>query len=82
VQWPSPNADAPPFLPTLAQRQLDRASLADPTAESSTAAALQAVIPLRSSAAPFIRLNLPDPFEHREAIRLRTPPPEDPTPAN
>jgi hypothetical protein len=82
VQWPSPNSDELPSLPTLAQRQLDRASLADPTAESSTAAALDGSIPLRTSPAPFVRLNLPNPFEHRETVRLRTPPPEDTTPAN
>jgi hypothetical protein len=82
VYWPSSNSDEPPTLPTLAERQPDRAALGDPTAESSMAAALQAVIPLRTSLTPFVRLNLPDPFEHRAAARLRTPPPEDPTPAN
>jgi hypothetical protein len=82
VQWPSPNADELPSLPTLAQQQPDRASLADPTGEASTAVALEAAIPLRTSPAPFVRVNLPDPFEHRETVRLRTPPPEDPTPAN
>jgi hypothetical protein len=81
VACPSPNGDEPAALPTLAQRQPDRASLADPTAESSTAAALGAVIPLRTAPAEFRRLNLPEPFENRETVRLRTSPPEDATPA-
>jgi len=82
VQWPSPNGEELPSLPTLAQRQPDRASFADPTTEASMAAAFEGVMPLRTSPAPFVRVNLPDPFEHRETARLRTPPPEDATPVN
>jgi hypothetical protein len=81
LKWPSPNTDDVPALPTLAVQQPDRAPLSDPTGEASASAALQPVTAARTSAAPFVRLNLPDPFEHRDTVRLRTPPPEDPMPA-
>ena len=66
-----------PPLPILAKPVPDRASLADPTMEASTAAAVANAIPVRISPAPFVRLNLPDPFEHHHAVRVRTPPAED-----
>jgi hypothetical protein len=54
--------------------------LGDPTPEVSLAAVLAQPVPVRSAPAPFLRLNLPDPFEHAQAVRLRTLPAEDPTP--
>jgi hypothetical protein len=37
--------------------------------------------PPRTAPAPFQRVSLPDPFEHRQAVRLRKPPKEDEVPA-
>jgi len=52
----------------------------DPTVEASLAAALALSPPFRVTAIPFVRFVLPNPFEHRETIKLREPPPEDSTP--
>lgn len=76
VAWPSPDIYQPIPLPILARPVTDRASLDDPSGEASQAAALASMVPDRTTPAPFLRLTLPDPFEHRNAIRLRTPPPE------
>src|SRR4051812_13632319 len=67
-------------LPILARPLKDRASLTDPTLEASTAAALSKVTLSRAVPAPFQPINLPDPFEHSQAIRLRYPPGELPMP--
>ena len=68
----------PPDLPHLATRPVpDRAPLADPTVEFTAASVISAVLPLRVSPAPFLRINLPDPFEHAAAARPRTPVVED-----
>jgi hypothetical protein len=76
IRWPSPDINQPIPLPILARQVMDRSSLDDPSAEASQAAALAPKVPDRTTPAPFLRLNLPDPFEHRNVIRLRTPPPE------
>jgi hypothetical protein len=52
-------------LQPLAQPTPDRVSLDDVTGPASTAAALAAPLPPRSSLAPFQRLTVPDPFERR-----------------
>jgi hypothetical protein len=80
VRLPSPDATLPVPLPLLAQPQTDRASLDDPTVEASLLAALSEVPPLRVNPAPFQRLALPDPFEHRETVRLRVPLAEETSP--
>ena len=77
----SPDVNQPPPLPILAQQIPNRASLDDPTLDASLAAALALAPPMRVKPAPFMRLVLPDPFEHRETGRLRQPLPEDSTPA-
>jgi hypothetical protein len=68
----------PPALPLTPRPTADRASLDDPTAEFSAQQAVAAPPPGRTSPAPFVRINLPDPFEHASAVRLRTPPADDP----
>ncbi len=78
---PSADVNRPLPLPLLAQPVIDRASLEDTTGEASVAAALARIPPSRTTPAPFLRLTLPDPFEHRNTVRVRTPPPEDATPA-
>jgi len=45
--------------------------LTDPTAEVSLAAVVAQPVPVRTTRAPFVRFNLPDPFEHAQAVRLR-----------
>jgi hypothetical protein len=79
--WPSPDFNQPIPLPTLARPVVDRASLDDPSGDVSQAEALASRVPDRTTPAPFLRLSLPDPFEHRNSVRLRTPPPEIALPA-
>jgi hypothetical protein len=63
-------------LPILAVPVSDRASLADPTTEASTAIAVSASMPQRTRPAPYVRMALPDPFENRKPLSLPTPPEE------
>ena len=80
LRLPSVNVEQPIPVPILAKPQRDRASLADPTLEVSVAAALTPLTPRRAGPVPFVPINLPDPFEHGHAIRLRNPPDEAPLP--
>ncbi len=73
VRWPSPDVNQPIPLPILAQPIPDRVPLDDPTVAVSHSAALAETFPGRTDSAPFLRLTLPDPFEHRNVIRLRKP---------
>jgi hypothetical protein len=77
---PGPDPLQPATLPLLAQPLADRASLDDPGAEFSAAAVQAATVPARSTPAPFVRQNLPDPFENRDTVRLRNTPDEHPDP--
>jgi hypothetical protein len=81
VRVSSADVNLPPPLPILASPGIDRAPLDDPTAEDSLKSALAAVPPIRSNPAPFQRLNLPDPFENAQTVRLRALPPEEQSPA-
>lgn len=72
VRLPSLDVNEPVALSRLATRPVDATPLDDPTAAASTAAALAAP-PRRTNPAPFLRLTLPDPFEHRAALRLPRP---------
>src|SRR5262245_51268840 len=72
VTSPSPDVNQPIPLPILARQVMDRASLEDPSGDASQTAALAAKVPDRTTPAPFLRLTIPDPFEHRNAVRLRT----------
>jgi hypothetical protein len=77
---PSGDVNQPIPLPVLAQPVTDRAPLGDATGEASTAAALFAPLPRRTTPAPFLRLTLPDPYEHRRPLEAE-PPTEPSTPA-
>ncbi|MBM4068713.1 MAG: hypothetical protein FJ271_07180 [Planctomycetes bacterium] len=68
-RWPSPDSGEPVPLPIMAQYVPDRASLVGPSGESSRDAALAGAMPARTAPLPFIRFNLPDPFENRMPIR-------------
>jgi hypothetical protein len=80
IRLPSPDVNAPVPLPILARPATDHAPLGDPTPDISLAAVLAQPVPVRMTPTPFVRLNLPDPFEHAQAVRLHNPPAEDPTP--
>ncbi|MBI1913645.1 MAG: hypothetical protein HYS12_02650 [Planctomycetes bacterium] len=73
LRVPSADGEKPVDLPPTAQPLPDRAPVADPTQSASREAVLSATMPARKSPAPFLRFLLPDPFEHRETVRLRTP---------
>ena len=75
----SRDVSKPAELPFLSQRPVaDRAPLTDPTIEFTAQSAISATLPLRTEPTGFIRINLPDPFEHAEAAKPRTPVVEDP----
>jgi hypothetical protein len=69
----SADVNEPAPLPVLAQPAADRASLEDPTAEASTAAALAAAMPRRLMPTPFLRLTVPEPYENRRPLTLALP---------
>jgi hypothetical protein len=65
VRVPSVDVNQPIPLPILARPVADRAPLDDPTTDASAEAALAAPIPSRTTKAPFLKLTLPDPYDHR-----------------
>lgn len=65
VRVPSIDVNEPIPVPILATPLSERASLDDPTSDASTSAAIAAPIPPRASKAPFLKLMLPDPYDHR-----------------
>jgi hypothetical protein len=75
VRTPARDVNLPVELPTQARYQADRAPLEDPTAELSVEKANGRALPVRSTPAPFVRVNLPEPFEHRAAVKATTPEP-------
>jgi hypothetical protein len=69
----------PADLPVLSPRPvIDRAPLTDPTIEFTAQSAISPTLPLRTQPTGFIRFNLPDPFEHADAAKPRTPIVENP----
>ncbi len=78
-EW-SPDLSQPLPLPVLGRKQLELAPVDDLTAEVSLAAALTTLALQRGKPAPFLRLTLPDPFEHRHAVGFRKELTEQPTP--
>jgi hypothetical protein len=72
---PSRDLNQPVDLPVLATYKLDRASLDDPTMEYSVQQAQGGDLRQREKKAPFVRVNLPDPFENRMEIRSTLPEP-------
>src|SRR5437763_15618166 len=73
LRVPSSDGEKPVDLPPTAQPLPDRAPVADPTLPSSREVVVSARMPDRKTPAPFLRFTLPDPFEHRDTVRLRTP---------
>jgi hypothetical protein len=69
----------PAELPVLSNRPVpDRAPLTDPTLEFTARSVISLSLPLRSVQVGFLRIALPDPFEHADAARPRTPVVENP----
>jgi hypothetical protein len=63
----------PPPLPILAQPTIDRVSFEDPTIPASTAAALAAPLPDRTSPAPYQKTTIPEPYENRRPLTISPP---------
>jgi hypothetical protein len=80
VRFPSVDVEQPIPLPILAQPQKDRASLADPTLDASIAATSKPVAIPRLSPKAHPPINLPDPFELSQQVRLSQTPDELPVP--
>ncbi|HZY88690.1 MAG TPA: hypothetical protein VFE78_27955 [Gemmataceae bacterium] len=74
VRVASPDANAPVPLPVLARPASDRAPVEDVTGEASAAAAVAAPMPQRTTPAPFLKLTVPDPYEHRRPLGVPAPP--------
>lgn len=69
----------PADLPILSSRPVpDRAPLADPTVDFTAQSVISPNLPLRTEPTGFIRINLPDPFEHADAAKPRTSVVENP----
>jgi hypothetical protein len=65
----APNVAESPVLPTLAKPVPGRASLEDPTGDYSNEQAIARELPLRTKPAPFQRVDLPEPFGPKRALR-------------
>jgi hypothetical protein len=65
IRVPSVDVSKPIPLPILAQPVSSRAPTDDATSDASLSAALAATLLGRMAPAPFLKLNLPDPFENR-----------------
>jgi TolA-binding protein len=72
----SPLALGPTPMQILGQARRDVAVPADLAREISNAAILVKIAPRRTSPVEFVPVNLPDPFEHSRAVRLRSLPNE------
>lgn len=80
VRVPSVDVNQAPVLVGVKQPVADPPLLSDPTEESSHQAALSSPLPPRTEAAPFLRLNLPDPFAYRKDTSGQESLPEGGTP--
>jgi hypothetical protein len=80
IRTPSRDVNLPVDLPMQARYQPDRAPFDDPTADLSLEKANAQAPPLRTTPAPFVRMNLPEPFEHRAVVRTAAPAPPVVTP--
>ena len=66
------DVEQPSSLPPMAQPVPDKAAATDPALAASREVVLTGTMPERKNPAPFLRLALPDPFEHRDTVRLRS----------
>jgi hypothetical protein len=77
LRTPGPDSSRPATLPMTARPAPEPSLPGDPAADFSTAAAQAAAPPVRTTPVPFTRFTLPDPDEHRAAVRVRQVPPDD-----
>ena len=75
IRTPSRDVNLPIDLPIQSRYTADRAPLDDPTAEFSLEKAISRPQPLRETPAPFVRINLPEPFENRASVKTALPEP-------
>src|SRR5205823_1983199 len=80
VHVASVNLNGPLPLPIMGLPVREPSSSDDATSEFSLSVALAATPPWRTNLAPFIRLSIPDPFEHHPAARLPVELPESSMP--
>ena len=78
---PKPKMHPAMMPPRLGKPLPDRGPVTDPTRGVSADAVLRAPMPARKRPAPFVALNLPDPFERWETVKLRIALAEDLMPA-
>jgi hypothetical protein len=79
VRQDSRDIAKPAELPILSAKPVaDRAPLTDPTLEFTAGSVVSPSLPLRITPAGFIRIPVPDPFEHADAAKPRTSVVEDP----
>jgi TolA-binding protein len=81
VRLLTPAVKGPGPLEPQGPQQPEFASLDDPTEPFTQAAILARKPPSRQAPAPWLRLTLPDPFEHQRDVRLESVPPEEMLPA-
>jgi hypothetical protein len=65
---PSVDVNRPVPLPILGQPLSDRAVIEDVTVEASNAAVVATKMPVRTQPTPFVKNNLPEPFEFRRPV--------------
>jgi hypothetical protein len=80
MRMPSVDVNRPIPLAILGMPSSDRAPVEDVTTDASNAAAVATTMPQRTQPAPFVKNNLPDPFEFRRPIAVPPPLVEQPTP--
>lgn len=81
VKIEAPDVKQPVAVPILAQMKTDRASLDDPTIDFSNQSIISDNLPLRSTPAPFVKVNLPDPFENIPMAKAKIVVKDDPATA-
>lgn len=72
----SVDLEIPPLWLPIAMPLTDRVPLDDATTEASTATAIEAKLPPRTTPAPNLRLTIPDPYENRKPLTIKVPPEE------
>lgn len=77
----APDVKQPVALPILARTIPDRAPLEDPTTDFTAGSIINNNLPLRTTPAPFVKTNLPDPFENSEPAKVKLAPKDDPATA-
>ena len=78
TSFETPDVKEPAPVPILARPTQSRASLDDPTVDFTAGSIINDNLPLRSTVAGYVKVNLPDPGENVEAARVKVVVSEDP----